>query len=43
MDQANNSYAITYDLFGWTTIHWIKYVYEVELCFNVLIEAPARC
>ena len=33
----------SYDLSGWTNIHKKKYLYEVELCFNVLIEAPARC
>ena len=40
--QANKSSVITYDSFGWTTIHREKYVYEVEFYFNVLIEAPGR-
>ena len=31
-----------YDLLVWITIHRGKYLYEVELCYGVLIEAQAR-
>ena len=41
VDQANKSYVIIYDLLAWTTFHRKKYLYEVKLCCNVWIEAPA--